>query len=127
MAGRPDSFFESCQWDSVDFPRESLYPGIVGTNMSLGDDFNMAELTVEIAAYERMQADLESTNLGKWALVHDERLEGVFDSFETAAREAVKKFGRGPYLIRQIGAPSLVLPASVMYRIYNADSSVRVQ
>ena len=41
---------------------------------------------------------------------------GVYDAFETAAKEAVGHFGRGPYLIRQVGAPPVVLPASVMYR-----------
>ncbi|MES0048538.1 hypothetical protein [Mesorhizobium sp. M0053] len=86
----------------------------------------MAELKAEIAAYERMKSDLEAANLGKWVLVHDEHLQGTFDEFEEAAAEAVGKFGRGPYLIRQIGAPSVTMPASVMYRVYNADDSLRV-
>jgi hypothetical protein len=75
----------------------------------------MAELKREIAAYERMRSDLEADSLGKWAVVHDEILVGIFDTFEAAAQIAVKKFGRGPYLIRQIGATALTLPASVMY------------
>jgi hypothetical protein len=29
----------------------------------------------------------------------------------------VQKFGSGPYLIRQVGASPIVLPASVMYNI----------
>lgn len=86
----------------------------------------MAELKDEIAAYERQQAELEASHLGKWVLVHDQKLEGFFDTFELAAANAVKRFGRGPYLIRQIGAPSVTLPASVMYRVYNADSPVRI-
>jgi hypothetical protein len=75
----------------------------------------MAELKHELAAYQRMQADLESSSLGKWALVHDEKLIGTFDTFEVAAKEAVRRFGRGPYLIRQVGASSVTLPASVLY------------
>jgi hypothetical protein len=76
----------------------------------------MAELTNDLAAYEAMRADLESEHLGKWVLVHDKKVQGVFASFDEAAREAVHRFGRGPYLIRQIGAGSVTLPASVMYR-----------
>lgn len=81
----------------------------------------MAQLSEEIAAYELMRADLESAHMGKWALVHDHRLVGVFDSFEAAAETAVSSFGRGPYLIRQIGAPPVTMPASVMYHIAHAQ------
>lgn len=75
----------------------------------------MTELKREIAAYRAISADLESSSLGKWAVVHDEKLFGVFDSFEAAAKQAVQNFGRGPYLIRQIGASAVTLPASVLY------------
>lgn len=75
----------------------------------------MAELKDEIAAYEKMRADLEAAHLGKFVVVHDRAVIGTYDSFDAAAREAVHRFGRGPYLIRQIGAPPITLPASVMY------------
>jgi hypothetical protein len=84
----------------------------------------MAELKDEIAAYETMRADLEVKALGKWVLVHDRQLVGLFDAFELAAQKAVHDFGRGPYLIRQIGAGSISLPASVMY---NFESTIRRQ
>ncbi len=80
----------------------------------------MAELTEEIAAYESMRGDLESKYMGKWVLMHNRQLIGVYDSFEAAAEIAVKEFGRGPYLIRQVGAPPLTLPASVMYHPVHA-------
>ena len=80
----------------------------------------MATLRNEIAAYERMRNDLEIDHLGKWVVVHDEKLIGAYESFETAADEAVQRFGRGPYLIRRVGAPPLVLPASVRYRPIHA-------
>jgi hypothetical protein len=75
----------------------------------------MAELKDEIAAYETMRADLEASHLGKFVVVHNRTLVGTYDSFDAAAREAVHRFGRGPYLIRQIGSPPITLPASVMY------------
>ena len=86
----------------------------------------MSELKDEIAAYDRLRPELEASHLGKWALVHGQELQGTFEDFDAAAQFAVEKYGRGPYLIRQIGAPSVPLPASVMYRVYNADSPVRL-
>jgi hypothetical protein len=86
----------------------------------------MASLTDEIAAYEAMRLDLESGHLGEWALVHDKQLIGTYETFDSAAREAVHQFGRGPYLIRQIGAAELTLSASVMYNPMYAINPLRV-
>jgi len=85
----------------------------------------MTTLQDEIAAYEAMRAEIEAAHLGKWALVHDRKLVSVFGSFEDAASEAVRRFGRGPYLIRQIGASPATLPASVMYRPLNGPNQLR--
>ena len=46
-------------------------------------------------------------------IVRDGELVGLFDTFEEAAPCAVEKFGRGPYLIRRVGAPPVTLPASI--------------
>jgi hypothetical protein len=86
----------------------------------------MADLSREIAAYNAIKADLEASQLGKWAVVHDEQLIGVFNDFEEAARDAVHRFGRGPYLIRQIGSAGVTLPASVLYRPMHDKHSLRV-
>jgi hypothetical protein len=75
----------------------------------------MTTLNQEIAAYQALRSELETTHFGKWALVHDQDLIDLFDDFDAAAADAVHRFGRGPYLIRQIGAPALTLPASVMF------------
>ena len=76
----------------------------------------MAELDADIAAYEKMRLDLEADHLRKWVLIYREKRVGIFETFNEAANEAVKKFGRGPYLIRQIGISKITLPASVMFR-----------
>jgi hypothetical protein len=55
----------------------------------------------DITAYEALQSQLER---GKWVVFHDKKHVGTYDSFETAANDAVKRFGKGPYLIRQVGA-----------------------
>ncbi len=76
----------------------------------------MAKLSEEIAAYERRRGELEMDYLGKWVVFHDEELVGTYETFEAAAEAAVERFGRGPYLIRQVGAPPIQLPASILYR-----------
>ncbi len=80
----------------------------------------MAKLKEEIAAYEEMRDDLELDHFGKWVIVHDKELAGTYDSFELAAEDAVKRFGRGPYLIRKVGASPITLPA---YLLYHTDCS----
>ena len=74
-------------------------------------------LEAEIEAYESMQQALEAKHTGKWVLLKDRRLIDLYESFEAAAQDAVRLYGRGPYLIRQIGAPPVILPASVMYQM----------
>jgi len=81
----------------------------------------------EIAAYDAMRDDLETNHLGQWALVHDRRLVDTYKSFETAAQEAVRMFGRGPYLIRQIGASAVTLPAAVLYHPVHGNDTMRIR
>ena len=81
----------------------------------------MTRLNDEIAAYDRMRADLETQHNGRWVVIRNRKLHDVYDSFETAAEDAVLHFGRGPYLIRQVGSGPLVLPASVQFRPVHAD------
>ena len=76
----------------------------------------MGVLSREIAAYEGMRDWLETDYFGKWVVVYDEELVGTYETFSDAAHVAVRRFGRGPYLIRQIGAPPITLPASIQYR-----------
>ncbi len=75
----------------------------------------MDVLDKEIVAFEKMREQLEAKHIGKWVLFHQEKMIGTFDTFNDAAQEAVKKFGEGPYLIRQIGARPQSLPASVLH------------
>lgn len=82
----------------------------------------MKTLDPEIAAYEAVHQQLEAEHTGKWVVFHDAQIAGVFESFDAAAADAVKRFGRGPYLIRQIGAPPITLPASLLYRPVHGSS-----
>jgi hypothetical protein len=77
----------------------------------------VSPLDQEIAIFEEMRSELEASAMGKWVLIHDSELIGTFDSFDVAANRAVEEFGAGPYLIRQIGATNVALPASVMFNL----------
>ncbi len=79
-------------------------------------------LATERKAFEAMREKLEKHHNGKFVVLVGDELQDAFDSFNVAAQYARTKFGRGPYLIRQVGAPtSMSLPASVAYRAINAN------
>ena len=69
----------------------------------------------EIEAFERQKRQLEENHMGKFVVIKGDDLIGAWDTLDTAAREAVRRFGRGPYLIRQVGVPPPTLPASVLF------------
>lgn len=75
----------------------------------------MATIEDEIAAFETMQAQLEADHMGEWILMKDRRKIGLFSSFEEAAAEGLRLFGRATYLVREIGAEPIRLPVSVIY------------
>jgi hypothetical protein len=104
-------------------------PAMAGVMLAVEDSVRevpMPDLDNEIAAYEKMRDDLEAHSMGKWVLVRDGQLVGTFATFDDAATVAVGKFGRGPFLIRQVGAPPVVLPASVAYRLIYGSDKVRI-
>ena len=77
----------------------------------------MDQLSKEMAAYDRMRDELERDYLGKWVIVRDEELVGTYDQSGDAVDDAIQRFGRGPYHIRQVGASQVInLPASILYR-----------
>lgn len=82
----------------------------------------MAALEREIQSFEQRRSELEAAHMGKWVLFHGSDLIGVYPDFELAAEDAVKRFGRGPYLIRQVGNAPMTLPASVMYHPLYGDN-----
>ena len=73
-------------------------------------------LEIEIQAYERKLPELGKAYPGKFVVFKGEEFVGAWDTLNAAAGEAVARFGRGPYLIRQVGAPPPTLPASVLFR-----------
>lgn len=80
----------------------------------------MTVLSKEIAAYERMRAELEASHGGRWAVFHQEDFVGVFSEFEDAATEAIERFDLGPYLIRQIGVEVIPVSSTAVFRPLHA-------
>ena len=75
----------------------------------------MNSIQHDIEAFEQMKPRLEAEQMGQWVLLHNQKLINTFDSFDAAADVAMQRFGRGPFLIRQVGAPLVTLPVSVLY------------
>lgn len=76
----------------------------------------MTVLDKEIATFDAKKNELEKHHLGKFVVIRGDEVVGTWDTMDAAATEAVRKFCRGPYLIRQIGAPPISIPASVFAR-----------
>ena len=81
----------------------------------------MDKLDQEIAAFDRMRDVLETQHLGKWVVIRDGEIQASCDVFRDAARDAMRRFGRGPYLIRRVGAGPISLPPSLAYSLVNGD------
>ncbi len=72
-----------------------------------------SDLEKNIRAYEAMEADLFKHHTGQWVVIHDRKLVGTFGTLDAAAAEALQRFGRGPYLIRQVTIAPLFTTADV--------------
>ena len=79
-------------------------------------------LETETRIFERRKAEFERDHNLEWVVIHGEVIVGFYDDFQKAADTAVRNYGRGPYLIKQIGAPIPPIPASLLYRPINAES-----
>lgn len=73
-------------------------------------------LATELETYNSMRVELESEHAGEWVVIHGSEVSGFYEKFDQAAQEALGRFGLGPYLIREVGAPEgIELPVSLVY------------
>jgi len=86
----------------------------------------MTALQDDITAYEGRRRELERHHRGKWAVFHAGQFVGIYADFEEAATDAVERFDRGPYLIRQIGVEEIPLSSTLVFRPSHARSASRV-
>ena len=82
----------------------------------------VATLSENIVAYEQVRNELEADKWGRYVVFYDGNMQGDFPDFSEAMQFACQRWGRGPYLVRQVGRPPFVLPASIQYRRLHADS-----
>ena len=75
----------------------------------------MDAISQQIKAYEEMREELEADHYREWVVLRNGRLTGTYPSFEDAADDAVRKYGRGPYLIRQVAAAPQRLPSLIQF------------
>lgn len=73
----------------------------------------MAVLNQEIALYEELRVDLERNHNGAWALIHQDKIIGIYPSYEAADAETASRYGREPCRIRKVGENPFPLPAAV--------------
>ncbi|MEA3282155.1 MAG: hypothetical protein U9Q68_06275 [Euryarchaeota archaeon] len=59
-------------------------------------------LKKELQTYEARKAELIGTYRGKFALIKDADVLGVFDTKLDAIRQGYERFGRVPFLVKQI-------------------------
>ncbi|HEX6860335.1 MAG TPA: hypothetical protein VF138_09105 [Caulobacteraceae bacterium] len=75
----------------------------------------MTILRDDIAAFDRMRAELEAHHFHEWVVFHEGKFVGAYPDFEAAASDAVERFDTGPYLIRQVGAQPAQLPGGMIF------------
>ena len=63
-----------------------------------------ALLEKELATYESEKQKLLGTTEGKFVLIKDGDVVGVFDSFAEGVKAGYEKFGNTPFLVKQVVA-----------------------
>ena len=81
-------------------------------------DAEAIALESEIAAYEEQKEKLEQKHTGKWVVFRKGRVVMAFDSFAEADDWVLATYGRGPCLVRKVGARPRILPSSLWPRPY---------
>ena len=84
-------------------------------------------LARELALYEAYRHGFEEKHRWEWIVIHGEEVVGFYTDFQDAAEVTVERYGRGPYLIRQIGVPRPSLPSSVRFRPVDPETKLRIQ
>lgn len=81
-------------------------------------------LEKELGFFSSIKGDLLKNHRGKFVLIHGTEFAGAFDTGENAYEQGVARFGREPFLIKQVTEtePTDQLPAFSL-GLTNADIS----
>ena len=88
-----------------------MRPEVEAAMTLLSIEEQRALIAEEIAAYEKMRENLEANHLNEWVVIYKGEFIGAYSDFQEAAAEAIERFGRGPYLIRQVGVEDVMRPS----------------
>jgi len=62
----------------------------------------LQELTTELKTYGQHRDELLGTAEGKFALIHEDQVIGVYDSKPDAIAQGYERFGNVPFLVKQV-------------------------
>jgi len=65
-------------------------------------DSNNKMLERELATYEREKEHLICENDGRFVVIFEDKIEGIWDTYEDALKFGYDKFGLRPFLVKQI-------------------------
>ncbi len=71
-------------------------------------------LEKELAAYKRELPNLLA-NTGKFAVIHEDAVSGVWDTYTDALQEGYRLFGLKPFMVKQI--QSVDIPHRVLCKV----------
>jgi hypothetical protein len=82
----------------------------------------MSPLQTEREFFKANQAEWAKAYLGKFVLIKDAKLIGVFDNAENAVSEGLKRYGSESFLVRGVNEQeeTLRIPA-LMFGLLNAN------
>jgi len=59
-------------------------------------------LKKEMETFEQHRERLVAESFGKFALIHGDEIDGVWDTYQDALAAGYKKFGLDPFLVKRI-------------------------
>ena len=65
-------------------------------------EVNRMPLEKELETYQANLSDLLNEDEGKYVLIHEDKIQGTYSSFEDALKEGYRAFGLKPFLVKQI-------------------------
>ena len=71
-------------------------------------------LAVETAYYDEHARELLLAYPNRFLLIHGDELIGTYESHAEAVADGVRRYGRGPFLVRRTGDEELVLTAPAL-------------
>lgn len=79
------------------------------------------DLSLELATFEAHRAGLEREHFGRYVVVQGNRILGLFDDCDTAARQALSQLDDGSrFLLREIGRDTVQLSLAAELGLFGA-------